>query len=362
MDYDSTQQIISWFADNARAGKLALAKPYQRRPVWSLKQKCYLIESVLMRLPIPEVFLHIVTDEEGESAYAVVDGQQRMRAVLDFVGLDVKDESPAEDFRHFTLDQLDATSPWKNMGFRDLSPEEKRQFYRYSIGVRELSNATDGEVRQMFTRLNRYLTKLNDQELRNATYSGPFLELANKLADDDYWLDSRIVTRELVRRMKDVEFMSELIIGVMHGPQGGKAKEVDEYYALYDVYEDEFPEEQDAKRLFSRTLSAIKQVLPEIKDSRWHNRTDFYTLFVAFAHLLRIDRLLPNAFRNLRHALLDFANEVELRLADEVAEVRPHAIRYVDAVKRGTSDKARRAVRHKALLEVISPHFKSSTR
>ena len=61
------------------------------------------------------------------------------------------------------------------------------------MAVRELTNATDRGDAGPIRRLNRYLTKLNDQELRNATYSGPLVQLVAELADNDYWAENGVV-------------------------------------------------------------------------------------------------------------------------------------------------------------------------
>ena len=107
----------------------------------------------------------------------------------------------------------------------------------------------------MFDRLNRYLSPLKPQELRHSTYRGPFLKLAERLADDEYWAENKIVTTAAIRRMGDVEFVSELLIGVMHGPQGGSAAIIDEYYAEYEDYEDEFPQQRSTVKSFQKTLN-----------------------------------------------------------------------------------------------------------
>ena len=116
------------------------------------------------------------------------------------------------------------------MTYEDLTVQQKQQFFGHQMAVRTLSDATDDEIRDLFRRLNRYLTKLNDQELRNATYSGPLVQLVEELADDDFWAENGIMTAALIRRMKDMEFVSELIFGIMDGPQSGTAKTIDEYY------------------------------------------------------------------------------------------------------------------------------------
>src|SRR5262249_26489884 len=153
-----------------------------------------------------------------------------------------------------------------------------------------LNTENEDEIREMFRRLNKYLTPLKAQELRNATYSGPFVRLILKLADDDYWAENRIVTTEAIRRMGDVEVISELVIGLLHGPQGGTSGIIDDYYARYEDYEDEFPDQKVVTKLFDETKSLIQQMYPEIRDRRWANKSDYYSLFVALGAMLRSHR------------------------------------------------------------------------
>jgi hypothetical protein len=356
MEFNSSVQTTSWFRDRYAEGTLKIKPPYQRKPIWTAKQKCYLIESILLGLPVPEIYIQQTTSPEGDTQYAIVDGQQRIRTVLQFVGSDT-DESEQE-YNKFALDKLRSDSKWRNMTFGELPGAQKKKFYGYTFAVRYLNTESDYEVRDMFERLNKYLTPLKPQELRNATYSGPFIKLAEKLADDEYWAENRIVSPASIRRMADVEFMSELLIGAMHGPQAGSARVIDEYYSKYEDYDDEFPNQRRIKALFDRVLLLIQKIFPDIKETRWRNKTDFYTFFVASASLLR-STILPNkAIKDIRHALDKFEKEIDTRLADEEAAVSKNAVDYVRAVEKGANDKKRRADRHLALLSVVKNYFK----
>jgi len=360
LKFNSSVQIISWLRDRYLEGTLKIKPPYQRKPIWTAKQKCYLIESILLSLPVPEIYIQQTTTPEGASTYAIVDGQQRIRTVLQFIGSET--DLQEQEYNKFPLDKLKATSRWKNSTFAELTDDEKREFYGCQFAVRYLNTESDQEVRDMFERLNKYLTPLNAQELRNATYTGPFIKLAEKLADDEYWAENRIVTAAAIRRMLDIEFMSELLIGVMHGPQGGSAKIIDEYYKQYEDYEEGFPEQQRVQRLFNETLTIIQRILPEIKLTRWGNKTDFYTLFITLASLLRASELPQNKVREIKKGLDRFEEEINLRLANEEAPVSKTAIEYVRAVEKGANDKKRRADRHAAMIEVIGKYFKPKQR
>lgn len=357
MHFNPTEQTVSWFRDRYREDTLEIKPPFQRRPVWVAKQKCYLIDTILRSLPVPEIYMQHTTSPEGKTTYAVVDGQQRIRTVLQFIG---SEKDPDEQrYNKFSLDKLNSDSPWRNKAFAELTDEEKKKFYGYTFAVRFLKTDSDEEVRDMFRRLNKFLTPLNAQELRNATYTGPFIHLVEELADDEYWAENVIVTAALIRRMKDMEFVSDLLIGIMHGPQGGSRKVIDEYYNNNEDYEDEFPGQRDAEALFVRTLETVRRILPKIRDTRWKNITDFYTLFIAVATLLREGDFPRSKTSEARKALAKFAEQISRRFADERARVSNNAIDYVRAVEKGANDKKRRADRHTALLHVIRRYFRA---
>lgn len=354
MKYHSTEHPISWFKQRFVEGTLEIRPPYQRRPVWVQRQKSKLIESILMELPVPEIYIDESTSPEGKTTYAVVDGQQRIRTVLQFLGVD---QDPQEkEYNDFALGKLEATSEWKDKTFDDLTSPQKQLFYGYKLAVRTLSDTVQGEVRDMFRRLNAYLTKLNDQELRNATYSGPFVSLVTELANDPYWTENRIVSTANIRRMKDIQFVSELMIGVIYGPQGGSGRAIDEHYKYFEEFEDEFEGQASAKTLYTGTLVTLQNILPDIRDYRWHNQADFYSLFVVLAQLLKEKELRQNR-KTVRRELLKFAEQVSQRLADETVKVPTNVAQYVRAIEKGVTDKARRGARHKALLSILDQHF-----
>jgi hypothetical protein len=355
MKYNASEQTIGWFKDRYLEDSLEIRPSYQRRPVWAPRQKSNLIESILLGLPVPEIYVHVSTSDEGKTTYAVVDGQQRIRTILQFLGLD-KDESEAGENR-FELTDLPSDSPWRATTFEGLTPEQKKAFYGHRLAVRFLTDATEDSVRDLFRRLNTYLTKLNDQELRNATYSGPFVQLVSKYADEDYWAENGIVTAALIRRMKDVEFVSELLIGVMDGPQAGSAGTIDDYYYQLEQYGDEFPDQKETESTYKHTFNLVTELFPDIRSTRWRNRTDFYSLFVALASLLQKGKFPIHNLDPLRASLTLFAEQVYARISDENAEVPDTVAEYVPAVQKGSSDKSRRAARHRALLETVQGFF-----
>ena len=349
MRYMATSHPISWFTERDAEGNLTLRPQFQRRPVWTDRQKSNLIESILLGLPVPEIYMQIITQPDGVSEYVVVDGQQRITAILDFVG--------ALPRKPFELRHLDDTSPWSSYTFNDLTPDKRTAFYGHSMAVRYLQDATPDEIKDLFRRLNKYLTPLNAQELRNATYKGPFLKLSETLAEEPFWSENRLATPESIRRMRDIEFVSDLLIGVLHGPQSGNTKTLDDYYAVYEDHEREFPQQRECRRRFTHTLELIQEMLPDIRSTRWSNRTDFYTLFVTTSHLLRTHFLPYDRMESARKQLDEFAGDITKFQEDESTSVSEEIISYVDAIRRGSSDRHRRGVRHQTLLQILGQFY-----
>lgn len=362
MRFDNQNQTISWIRDRFLEGQLSLKPPYQRQPVWLAKQKNSLVETVLLNLPVPEVFIQHALEPDANgvlrSKFYVVDGQQRIRTILQFIGVET-DERELE-WNGFLLDKLPADAAFKDFSYAGLDENLERQFLGYKLSVRMLEDASDQSVRDMFRRLNKFLTKLNDQELRNATYTGPFAKVVATLAELSVWVEYGLVSPGQIRRMKDIEFTSELLIGILHGPQAGSAKAIDEFYIQYDDYDDEFPGQKAALKRFSETLELVAHLLPKTKDSRFRsNRSDFYSLFVATGTVLRESGIDKKKYAAIQKALASFEVDIDKKLANDNARVVAAATRYVRAVQKGANDKARRSERHQVLTALIAPHAKA---
>lgn len=359
MKHASQPQSISWFRQHYIDGRLELRPPFQRKPVWTDKQRCSLIESILLDIPIPELYVQVTQDDVGNSSYGVVDGQQRLRTIFQFVGLgNEADQGTGDDVNLFKLDNLPKTSLYIGKGFGDLTLDQKKKFFSYEVCVRLLHTENQAEVEDVFKRLNKFTMPLKPQELRNATFHSAFATLAETLADEEYWAVNRIVTPASIRRMGDIEFMSDLLIGLIHGPQGGSAKILDDYYEMYEANEDEIPGQAKLKHLFDETLLAIKGIFPDISEvDRWSNRADFYSLFVALGSQLD-KQALPKAVKSMRTALEKFAAEVNTSLESPNAIVGTAARKYARAIEKGSNDKARRSARHEVLVKLLEPFLK----
>lgn len=188
-------------------GKLIVDNTYQRRSVWSEKDKVRLIETILLQLVIPELFFWKAdTDPEtGVSTTHIVDGQQRIKAIYSFIN---------DEFKLKTQYLLDNSikSEYSNKYFKNLDAETRKAFWNYQLMIIEIdSKATRDDIITMFNRLNLTDYSLNDQEKRNSV-SGEFAALARELSDNPLWDEKRLFTGPDVKRMKDVEFCASIVL------------------------------------------------------------------------------------------------------------------------------------------------------
>lgn len=154
---------------------LNLAPDFQRGLVWNLKQKSELIESILMGIPLP--LIYVKEDEKG--VYIIVDGKQRLSTLFSFIN------------NEFALGKLTILKDKKGCRFNDLTPLEQNKIEDCSLTLHVIKAPTSDRVTfDLFDRVNRGGTRLNNQEMRNALYQGNATELINKLAKKNVFVEA----------------------------------------------------------------------------------------------------------------------------------------------------------------------------
>lgn len=271
---------VSWFYGEDQKKTLTLTPKYQRNPIWSIGQKCFLIDSLISGCPIPQVYINIKTigqAKEKKTVYEVVDGQQRLRTILEFLN----DEWP---FINTTVDSYPVSDLYrKHIGKKYSALPETLQnaIWDYPLAVQELRGKDDPEIQALFRRLNYVVERLNSQELRHSQYFGEFNAAVELLTKEQFWDEVNLFTRRDAQRMKDTEFISELFIIVVDGIQDGQ-KTLDKFYSDYDVV---FPKKAKSIARFKQIVGALQTIKETIRDTRLHNKSDFYALFAAVAAL-----------------------------------------------------------------------------
>lgn len=178
---------------------------YQRNYVWKIEQASKLIESFLMGLPVPQIFLYVNDDDQLE----VIDGQQRIMSVKYFMegffGEEIKGRRQI-----FKLKGLSEVSQYNGLTFNDLSPKDQRKIRNSTlraIHIKQLKpSKRNDSVFHIFERLNTGGTQLKPQEIRNAVYRGPIVEQLRELASDENWRKILNI-KSADKHQKDIEIL-----------------------------------------------------------------------------------------------------------------------------------------------------------
>lgn len=327
----ATMHTVSWFWKRFNDGELVLQPPFQRNPVWGEKQKQALIDTILKGYPIPELYLQTTVSPDGSERHIVVDGQQRIRACLEFLS----NEFPLGEEAGALADAT----------FDELGNDLKQTIYEYKFVIRELPQLSEPEIREIFGRLNRNNVVLNAQELRHATYWGEFISSMTAISQNDFWVTSGVFTVNDIRRMLDVEFISEIAVARLYGLQNKKTT-LDKFYKSF---ESEFPDRAQIEHDFSTVLGELAQILEWPTKSRWKGKTDFYSLFLVLAKR-EADMPFDRETRDtLADRLRRFSDVVSAYLASaEPSEQIVQARGYARGV-RASSDLGSRRIRDAAL-------------
>jgi len=167
--------------------ELIIDPDFQRLFVWSPKQKSELIESILMGIPLPVIYLF----EQNDGRLQVVDGRQRLTAIFQYMNND------------FPLTELNILIGEKGKRFKDLSFIMQGKIEDFQMTIYRIQPPTPEKVKfDIFDRVNRGGVKLNHQEMRNALHQGKSTALLKELAESKVFQDA-IDKSVKPERMKD---------------------------------------------------------------------------------------------------------------------------------------------------------------
>ena len=173
---EKAQFSISEIQKHVTERKTLIIEPdFQRNKVWNPKQKCELVESILMGIPIPIMYLF----EQKDGKRQVVDGRQRITTIIEFLNND------------FPLKNLKILrgSNFNNCYFKDLDPKYQIRFEDYQLFFYIIQPPTTERIKyDIFDRVNRGGTSLNNQEMRNALYQGKATLLLKELSESPQFL------------------------------------------------------------------------------------------------------------------------------------------------------------------------------
>lgn len=339
--FTSTNFAIEEIVRLSDKKQLILQPKFQRRAAWRDDARSYLIDTIVRRLPMPKIYLRRVVNQETKlKAYEVVDGQQRLRAIIDY-----SKDRLILDIKH--------NRDLGGVSFSDLPDPVQRAFMTYEITADVVEGASDTEIWALFERLNTYTLTLNTQERLNSRYFGYFKQVAYKLAADEEslatWQDLRVCSDRQISRMKEVELTSDVLMAIIAG-----ILDISEIGKMYAKYDDEFPMKDSAIQTFKQTLAYIRNNLENpIRSTRFHSVSWFYSIMVATADAIfgipRGDgkRALQPAEEICQRL---YVLHSELKVAEPVASLSDLA----DTRTRATGHVRERMIRHKHFYNMLT--------
>lgn len=307
------------------SGDYKLNPEFQRRHRWNKIQKSKLIESFIMNVPIPPIFLY----EDSYSHYEVMDGLQRLTAIKDFYS------------DSFELEGLEEWVELNGKKYSDLPVQIKKGVdRRYLSSIILLQETAKNEIdalklkQLVFERINSGGVQLEPQESRNAVYNGPFNELCIKLARYEYlcktWeiplqtdaelngleLPEELIRNDLFSNMSDVELVLRFFANRQRSELVRYTKTLKEYLNYYLKYANLLPFETMAgmEDLFKKTLEFIFELLGEKAFHLYRERNGNWSWYnrattAAYDPLTLIaSEFLPHKARILEHK--DQINEI----------------------------------------------------
>lgn len=330
MNTTATNRKIRELLTNLREGRLIPRPDFQRRLVWSNKDKSAFLETVLLNYPFPEIYVSAgdVNVETGEGTELLVDGQQRVT----------------------TLQQYFTGSPDLVLyghvkPYGELTREEKEAFLQYDVVVRDLGHVEIELVRNIFQKINATSYALNAMEIRNSRYQGEFKSFGEELAQHPFFETHRVFSASEIRRMQDTRFSLTIAITVL-STYFNRDDELEEYLERFN---DEFPSRDELNRELNTVLDFIDDLqLPQT--SRLWKKADLFTAIIEVHRALykRQLKLIPEAVANELTALYKEVDDTE-RQSDPESD----ASRYYKAALQATNDRGSRITRGEILQNTL---------
>ncbi|WP_083941417.1 DUF262 domain-containing protein [Sanguibacter suarezii] len=326
--------LFAWYEQ----GELELSPKFQRRPVWSIAARSYFLDSLLSGYPVPPIHIRLVGQESRVGRREIIDGQQRLRTLFDFMG------------GRFRISRA-LDSKWSGMAFDELDVRAREELLYYGFVTYQYQMLDDASVLEMFARLNTYSVSLTRQELRNGKYFGQFKTAVYDAAYKhiEFWRSNRIVTEAGIARMAEAEITGELFALMLDGIQDKKSS-LDEFYGNLDSEWGRLRQSWSSKRdrerpliwldrqqtveRFDRTLNEIFETVGELLPrSAFRRPALFYSLFGVVYHRLYglpgFERLAspnkkmgPNAARRLWGAMEELSQLLAEKPPMEVVPAR----------------------------------------
>lgn len=255
---------------------------YQREHTWDEKRKSKFVESVLIGLPIPFLFLAEEIEEENkenEGRMEVVDGSQRIRTLSEFTT------------GSLVLTDLEKLPSLNGFTFSDLSLLRQRKFNRATIRIIALAEAADEETRRdLFERINTGSDPLKNMEQRRGIMRGPFLKVIENCAKHPLFNELAPLSPSYIKRREREEYVLRFFAYFERYESFDKS--VKDFLDQYVRDKNEEADFSDLECQFEKMLIFVKEHFRfgfRRANYRTAKRVRFEAISVGVALALRID-------------------------------------------------------------------------
>lgn len=343
--FDSTTYSVNDFLEWYERKQLILSPKFQRRSVWKDVAKSFLMDSIIREKPLPKIFIRQITDIKTRTTHReVVDGQQRLRTIIDFIN------------DGFKIKRVH-NQKYGEKYFSQLDDEAQSIILTYKFSVDTLIGVEDSEIMDIFARLNTYTTPLNKQELINAEYYGYFKQSIYGISYkyNKFWIENKIFTEYQTMRMNEVELTADLFIAFIDGIQSRKVVKI--YYKKYD---EEFEERFVLESRFDEIISLIIRLYGDsLKKSNFRKPALFYALFLALYNLkYNIIGLPESVISDINEKseakIKNCLDRIEEIVEADAEELDKRQLEFYISISRATSDSESRKIRTKYIIEELN--------
>ena len=345
MKLDENSPSIANIRDMVARGELVANKEYQRSPgLWPNSSRSYFIDTILEGYPFPKVYFHEHLDRKTKRVRTeIVDGQQRITTIIDFLG------------DKFVLGKN--SNQFAGQRFSDLSDDVQDQFLFYTVSVDVIRDAGRTEILQMFRRMNAYTLPLNAAEKRHSEFFGDFRDLVTRALDNTTLLSEwEVFTTRQTVRMADAAFVADLVLAF---EQGVVSTSDTKLHALYRDHNVNYASAEDMLARLLELFGLVSTALSGIRSSYMTKPAALHALCCAAFHnkygLPGFEA--STGVPPIGHYLgcpsdRATANLLELAAAHESKDLSRYAD-YVDAASAGTNRERQRTQRIVSICKAL---------
>lgn len=360
----SIQEIYRRYREN----QIIVNRKYQRKLVWSEDEKVRLIDSILKGYPIPLILFAEFTGNDGRTYYEVLDGMQRLNAIVGFI----ENEYPVAE-KYFDINQLARAQQAEKDGLFEAyhgeelhMPNVCANLLDYQLAVTSYKVEREENVFEIFRRINSGGRQLSSQEQRQAGVLCQFSDLVRSLAaeirgdstneqvplsdmpqisigntrensryglnaDNTFWVQQGIITIQNLKNSDDEEIIADILISILLDEPFARSKE--QLDSAYDLNSDLYSRieaslirytpsklKQDVQNTFSVIKNCIESVSVEqnylrnivTPKARTSIKNAFYTIFMAMYDLLVKEDLSPFDNSGLIRSLYDLQSRIKV--------------------------------------------------